>query len=379
MSTLLGGTRRLLTTTDPRSLPAIVDDRAVITADGAYILATPSQLLELISLGDFDGVTPAALRDRATHTGSQTSSTISDMAERVQDEVAALLAGTSGVTLSYDDEANELTIVGPGEGGGGLDAEAVRDAIGVALLGTGLVSVTVNDAADTITVSTTATANDTDANLKDRANHTGVQAISTVTGLQDALDALLPESLFTAANDILVGTGAATATALNVPASRILARLDSGGLVAATPAQVKTLLAIAQSDVTGLTAALAAIDASQVTTGTIALARLPYAGINAQTGTSYTLQLSDRDKLVTCTNASAITFTVPLNATLAVPSGFSCVIGQGDGGQVTVAFDGTATVKATPTRKLRTNGSMAVLTKGAGDNEWWLGGDLAAS
>jgi len=33
-----------------------------------------------------------------------------------------------------------------------------------------------------------ATANDTDANLKNRANHTGEQAISTVTGLQGALD-----------------------------------------------------------------------------------------------------------------------------------------------------------------------------------------------
>lgn len=33
-----------------------------------------------------------------------------------------------------------------------------------------------------------ATKNDTDANLKDRANHTGAQAISTVTGLQDELN-----------------------------------------------------------------------------------------------------------------------------------------------------------------------------------------------
>jgi hypothetical protein len=36
-----------------------------------------------------------------------------------------------------------------------------------------------------------ATANDTDDNLKDRENHTGVQAIDTVTGLQTALDARL--------------------------------------------------------------------------------------------------------------------------------------------------------------------------------------------
>jgi len=35
-----------------------------------------------------------------------------------------------------------------------------------------------------------ATANDTDANLKNRANHTGSQAISTITGLQDELDKL---------------------------------------------------------------------------------------------------------------------------------------------------------------------------------------------
>jgi hypothetical protein len=37
-------------------------------------------------------------------------------------------------------------------------------------------------------IATGATANDTDANLKNRANHTGAQAITTVTGLQPALD-----------------------------------------------------------------------------------------------------------------------------------------------------------------------------------------------
>lgn len=37
-------------------------------------------------------------------------------------------------------------------------------------------------------IATGATANDTDANLRNRANHTGTQAIGTVTGLQTALD-----------------------------------------------------------------------------------------------------------------------------------------------------------------------------------------------
>lgn len=69
--------------------------------------------------------------------------------EDVQDAVAQLLQGASGVTLSYNDTANTLTITGGGAAG--LDAEAVRDAIGVALVGTGPIQIVVNDAAGTIT------------------------------------------------------------------------------------------------------------------------------------------------------------------------------------------------------------------------------------
>lgn len=122
--------------------------------------------------------TDANLKNRANHAGTQASSTISDFTEAVQDTVAALLAGASGVSLSYNDAGNSLTI--SGGGAGGLDAEAVRDAMGVAMIGAGLISIVVNDAADTITITTTATANDTDANLKARANHTGTQSADTV-------------------------------------------------------------------------------------------------------------------------------------------------------------------------------------------------------
>lgn len=54
-----------------------------------------------------------------------------------------------------------------------------------------------------------ATANDTDANLKNRANHTGSQAISTITGLQSALDAKQSASAKGQANGYasLDGTG----------------------------------------------------------------------------------------------------------------------------------------------------------------------------
>ena len=49
-----------------------------------------------------------------------------------------------------------------------------------------------------------ATKNETDANLLNRANHTGTQAIATVTGLQSALDSKLPSSGGVLSGDLTV-------------------------------------------------------------------------------------------------------------------------------------------------------------------------------
>jgi hypothetical protein len=129
---------------------------------------------------------------------THTSANISDFTEAVQDAVAALLAAGTGVTLTYNDAGNSLTVAATGGGGSG-DPEVIRDTIGVAMVGAGVISVVVNDAADTITISTTATANSTDAQLRDRATHTGTQAQSTVTNLVSdlALKAPLASPAFT--------------------------------------------------------------------------------------------------------------------------------------------------------------------------------------
>lgn len=118
------------------------------------------------------------LATKADVSHTQTSSTITDFTEAVQDAVAALLASGSQVSLSYNDAGNSLQISATG-----ADAETMRDTIGSALVGVGAIAITVNDAGDTISISTTATANDTDANLKNRANHTGQQDQSTITNL----------------------------------------------------------------------------------------------------------------------------------------------------------------------------------------------------
>ena len=95
---------------------------------------------------------------------------------------------------------------------------------------------------------------------------------------------------------------------------------------------------------------------------------------NAQTGTTYTLVLADRDKLVTLNNASAITVTVPTNASVAYATGAVINIQQIGAGQVTVAGDTGVTVNGTGT-KLRAQWSAATLVKTATDT-WTLIGDI---
>ena len=99
--------------------------------------------------------------------------------------------------------------------------------------------------------------------------------------------------------------------------------------------------------------------------------------INAQVGTTYTLVAADLGKLITCTNAGAITLTVPANATVAFPIGAEVRIMQGGAGAVTVATGGTPTLRSRGAL-LATNGQYAKvnLTKIATD-EWLVDGDRA--
>jgi hypothetical protein len=98
--------------------------------------------------------------------------------------------------------------------------------------------------------------------------------------------------------------------------------------------------------------------------------------LNAQTGTTYTLVLTDNGRLVTLSNAAAITLTVPLNSSVAFATGAVINIQQIGAGQVTVAGASGVTVTGTGT-KLRTQYSAAALVK-TGTDSWTLIGDLSA-
>lgn len=93
---------------------------------------------------------------------------------------------------------------------------------------------------------------------------------------------------------------------------------------------------------------------------------------------NYTLSsLGERDCLIEMGSGSALTLTIPTNATVAWPIGTSIDVLQTGAGQVTIAGAAGVTVNATPGLKLRTQWSSATLMKRATD-AWVVVGDLTA-
>jgi hypothetical protein len=102
--------------------------------------------------------------------------------------------------------------------------------------------------------------------------------------------------------------------------------------------------------------------------------------LNAQTGTTYTLVITDNGRLVTLSNAAAITVTVPLNATVAYATGAIINVQQIGAGQVTIQGASGVTITSTgataTTPKTRAQYSAASIIK-TGTDSWTVIGDIA--
>ena len=137
--------------------------------------------------------------------------------------------------------------------------------------------------------------------------------------------------------------GVATATSINgtsIPSSKTLVvTTDKLSVHAAT---TSSELAGVISDETGSGALVFG------TSPTISDPKIAQS-INAQTGTTYTFVLADQGKYITASNASAITVSIPTNASVAFPVGTSIDLIQIGAGQVTVsaASSGTTTIYST--------------------------------
>lgn len=100
--------------------------------------------------------------------------------------------------------------------------------------------------------------------------------------------------------------------------------------------------------------------------------------LNAQTGTTYTLVLTDAHKLVTLSNASSITMTVPPNSSVAFETGDQVNLLQLGAGQVTIAAGSGVTIRSEGSKlKMKGQYATATLVKIASD-EWVALGNLSA-
>ena len=126
-----------------------------------------------ISPGATANAADADLRDRATHTGTQAIATVAGLQTALDGKSdmghGHAIGDVTGLQIALDGKA------GTGHG----HAEATTGAPGF---------MSAADKTKLDGVAAGATANATDGQLRDRATHTGTQAISTVTGLQTALD-----------------------------------------------------------------------------------------------------------------------------------------------------------------------------------------------
>ena len=153
-------------------------------------------------------------------------------------------------------------------------------------------------------------------------------------------DAAVPENIVTAKADLLVGASSGVVDNLAVGTNGQVLTADATqtlGVKWATPTDVNLTL-------------------------------------NAQTGTTYTLVANDVNKLVTLSNASAVTVTVPNGV---FTTGQQINLQSIGTGQTTVASDGTTTITSTPGLKIRAQYSAATLIC-TGTNTFTLIGDLSA-
>lgn len=184
----------------------------------------------------------------------------------------------------------------------------------------------------------------------------------------------------TGATTFASDNGSATNFTIHVPAAN-----DTIVLLAATQTLTNKTIAFSGNTLTGVaplasptfTGTLTAPDSGTWTSGGISTTQpisalshqVTTGNINAQSGTTYTLQNSDNGKTIIVTNAASIA----VSANTGLTGGFWCHIVQGGAGQITVG--GTSTLHSANGLKTRAQYSVLTLLYFGATDTYVLGGD----
>ncbi len=186
-------------------------------------------------------------------------------------------------------------------------------------------------------------------------NHSGALiAVETKLGLTDSN---------ASSGAILVGTGASTTAWTTTPAINITG--NASGTAA-------TVTGAAQTAITSVGTLSALAVTGAVTAGSM-VAPLAF---NAQTGTTYTFVAADAGKMVTSSNGSAQTFTVPPNSSVAFDVGTQIIVQNIGSANCTLAQGSGVTIQSKDSNKeIDGQYAAATLIKTATDT-WSLIGAL---
>ncbi|WP_281915021.1 hypothetical protein [Caldimonas thermodepolymerans] len=191
-----------------------IEAGATANASDAYLLARANHT-GTQAIGTVAGLQDA-LDSKADAVHNHQASSVTDFNTAVYAKVKQILQQGSNVILTSNDGTEQISVAstGGGPGGGGANwgeiggtlssqtdlmsalnakAEASHGHPQATTSTPGFMSADDKLKLDGIAVG--ATANSPDATLLNRANHTGTQAISTVAGLQDALDSKAPANI----------------------------------------------------------------------------------------------------------------------------------------------------------------------------------------
>ena len=176
-------------------------------------------------------------------------------------------------------------------------------------------------------------------------------------------------------NRLAVGTNDHVLTADSAATNGVKwAQVAAGGLASDAVTTAKIL----DSNVTTAKIADNAVTQAKLADRVVGSAEYDSLSLNAQTGTTYTLVLADAHKVVTLSNASPITLTIPTEASVAFEVGDQVNLLQLGAGQVTVAGASGVTIRSEGSKlKIKAQYGLVTLVKIAAD-EWVLLGNTAA-